>query len=262
MESSQTPKRIVLLAPFEGRYREVGYQALYAMQLAFAESGVNTQVELHAIDDGSSPQSAVDRAQAILLDDRAVAVVILGYAAADESVLDVLGEIPTFISGYWNVTLPLSENIYVYTNPQISDLIDLPPTLSVTDLIGFSPPYTGGDMLILEQALELIADLRGVQVASSFALPDDSFQERFVRENQFAPQPNLIAVGSYETTTYLLHHVEQLVLENRLSRDNLRDSLAENTDFVDGFMVNLPVFLYQYDTDGRLLPVNRVIEQG
>jgi ABC-type branched-subunit amino acid transport system substrate-binding protein len=59
--------RIALLAPFEGRYREVGYNAYYAALLALGESG-STQIELLAVDDGGSPATAAQRAAALARD--------------------------------------------------------------------------------------------------------------------------------------------------------------------------------------------------
>ena len=48
--------RVALLAPFEGRYREVGYNALYAARLAFADSSIMS-IELLAVDDGGTPNA-------------------------------------------------------------------------------------------------------------------------------------------------------------------------------------------------------------
>ncbi|MCS7070642.1 MAG: hypothetical protein NZM00_03995, partial [Anaerolinea sp.] len=48
----QTAPRIALIAPFEGRYREVGYNALYAARLALADA--ESGVQLLPLDDGGS----------------------------------------------------------------------------------------------------------------------------------------------------------------------------------------------------------------
>src|SRR5689334_20990094 len=60
-------QRIALLAPFEGRNSEIGYDAYYAVRLAIQEHG-NDNIELLAIDDGGSSASAMNRAKALASD--------------------------------------------------------------------------------------------------------------------------------------------------------------------------------------------------
>ena len=68
-----------LVAPFEGRYRPVGYDAIYAARLAVRErnaaGGVGGyRVELVAYDDGGDTPSAIERARQLALDPQVVAV--------------------------------------------------------------------------------------------------------------------------------------------------------------------------------------------
>jgi ABC-type branched-subunit amino acid transport system substrate-binding protein len=68
-----------LVAPFEGRYRPVGYDAIYAARLAVRErnaaGGVGGyRVELVAYDDGGDAPSAIERARQLALDPQVVAV--------------------------------------------------------------------------------------------------------------------------------------------------------------------------------------------
>jgi len=65
--------KIGLVAPFEGLYRDVGYDALYAVKLALREwneaGGVEGyMVELVALDDGGDPDEAVGQASELILD--------------------------------------------------------------------------------------------------------------------------------------------------------------------------------------------------
>lgn len=255
-----TPRRIVLLAPFEGRYREVGYQAYYAAQLAFSE-GVSADLELVAIDDGGTLDSAIERARAIQMDSRVVAVIALGYDSTDAQVAEALNTIPLVVAGFWDVGDSLSENLFVLANAEIANIVTLPAHTAITALNDFSPPYVGAELLMLDQFSRLITIDEGVQVASSFALPDDDFKARFLNVNQFAPEPNLIAVTAYETTRYVLSQIEHLKTENRLTPQDLRVSLLNSGDFEEGFNTRLPIFLYQYDDDGKLLPVDRVVKE-
>jgi len=76
------------VAPFEGRFRTIGYEAIYAARLAVREinaaGGVNGyRVELTALDDRGEPERAIEAAQQLLLD-RQVAVVI-GHFRPDSS---------------------------------------------------------------------------------------------------------------------------------------------------------------------------------
>ena len=41
IQRTSTPYKIALLAPFEGRYRDVGYDALYAARLALSEANLS-----------------------------------------------------------------------------------------------------------------------------------------------------------------------------------------------------------------------------
>ena len=69
-----------LVAPFEGRYRPVGYDAIYAARLAVRErnaaGGVGGyRVELVAYDDGGDAPAAIERARQLALDPQVVAVI-------------------------------------------------------------------------------------------------------------------------------------------------------------------------------------------
>jgi branched-chain amino acid transport system substrate-binding protein len=72
--------KIGLVAPFEGRYRYVGYDVIYAVRLAVREvnaaGGVGGyNVELVAYDDGASPAMAVEQARKLAVDPEVVAAI-------------------------------------------------------------------------------------------------------------------------------------------------------------------------------------------
>ena len=76
----QPTVKIGLVAPFEGRYRYVGYDVIYAVRLALREAnalgGVGGYgVELVAYDDGANPVMAVEQARKLAVDPAVVAVV-------------------------------------------------------------------------------------------------------------------------------------------------------------------------------------------
>jgi len=72
--------RIGLVAPFEGRQREIGYDVIYAARLAVREwngrGGVNGyRVELVALDDGGNPEMALRAAQSLAVDPAVVGAI-------------------------------------------------------------------------------------------------------------------------------------------------------------------------------------------
>ena len=78
---SNTPPilSIGLLGPFEGRHRQQGYEALYAVRLALTDSG--TDYHLLALDDGGTLESAQQRAAALALDQSIIHVLLVGELA-------------------------------------------------------------------------------------------------------------------------------------------------------------------------------------
>jgi branched-chain amino acid transport system substrate-binding protein len=80
--------KIGLVAPFEGRYRYVGYDVIYAVRLAVREAnaaggvggyspstGSGYHVELVAYDDGADPAMAVEQARKLAADPQVVAAI-------------------------------------------------------------------------------------------------------------------------------------------------------------------------------------------
>lgn len=72
--------KVGLVAPFEGRHRAVGYDALYSARLAVRElnaaGGIaGTRVALVALDDSGSPEFAAATADSLIVDPDVVAVV-------------------------------------------------------------------------------------------------------------------------------------------------------------------------------------------
>lgn len=72
--------KIGLVAPFEGRHRAIGYDAIYAARLAIREAnaggGIGSyRVALVALDDGGDPALAAQTAAALAVDAGVVAVV-------------------------------------------------------------------------------------------------------------------------------------------------------------------------------------------
>ena len=72
--------KIALVAPFTGRHREIGYQAIHGARLALSEytAALGVQghpVELLPLDDTGDPQAAIEQANKLLADPDVVAVI-------------------------------------------------------------------------------------------------------------------------------------------------------------------------------------------
>jgi len=96
-----TISRIVLIAPFEGRYREIGYQSLYASRLAIQQAA-SIDLELLAIDDGGTVETAYARVQAVQQDNHVQGVLLVGPFATHP---DIQPNIPHLRLGTWQAPL-------------------------------------------------------------------------------------------------------------------------------------------------------------
>lgn len=78
--STQPVIKIGLVAPFEGRYRAIGYEAIYSARLAIREvnarGGVNGyRIELVALDDRGEAERATEAARQLIIDPQVVVVI-------------------------------------------------------------------------------------------------------------------------------------------------------------------------------------------
>ena len=72
--------KIGLVAPFEGRYRDIGYEVIYAVRLAVHEANAaggvaGYDVELTALDDSGDPGSAAGQARKLATDPQIMGVI-------------------------------------------------------------------------------------------------------------------------------------------------------------------------------------------
>lgn len=188
--------RIALFAPFEGRYQEVGYNALYAARLAIADTD-NAHVDLLAVDDGGT--EAASHAAALAQDPLVLAAVVLGYDSTSPETLKAFGDIPVIVAGDWGAK-PLGDSVFILSNPQIDQQLTVSPRVSVTDAAEAPAPVIGGEVFTLQGFAKLRSSLDGVTVLSSGTLPDADFVQRYQASDQFAPTPSLLATLSYQAT--------------------------------------------------------------
>lgn len=98
--------KVGFVAPFEGRHRQMGYDAIYAARLAIREVNANggidgTMVELVALDDSGDPELARQAAASLVVDPKVVVVVGHWLPETTEAAASVYaeGDMPLLIAG-------------------------------------------------------------------------------------------------------------------------------------------------------------------
>ncbi len=180
-----TPRKIALLAPFEGQYREIGYEALYAAQMALQET--QAHYVLLPLDDGGTETSARERAQAFTYDPSIAVVLALGPYATTPQVQAAYGTLPVLLVGYWP-SIPQSKNIAALS----ADLRDTLP--AIPDPYSYAEQEFGGAEIL---SLPQFDGRKGCVVWSSAQPADEAFTARYKAMNTFAPPPRLIAPLTY-----------------------------------------------------------------
>lgn len=89
--------KIGLVAPFEGRYRYVGYDVIYAVRLALREANAaggvgGYSVELIAYDDGADPAMAAEQARKLAADSAVIAAIGHFHEATTAAALSAYAE--------------------------------------------------------------------------------------------------------------------------------------------------------------------------
>jgi hypothetical protein len=243
---SDSITKIALLAPFEGRYREIGYNALYSVRLAMNDS--NSQgVHLMAVDDGGSIESATDRIRALNLNSDIEIIIILGQFASHPAVQQA-NDKPLIILGNWGHD-KADDNTYMASHPDIANL-----TIDVQDITALilDEPIVGNDLFSLAQIPDLYDDLSQLEIISSGTLPDAEFSERFINSDLYVPAPNLLATLTYD--------ISQLVIDSIQTNTPIEDitysGLNDDIHFVDGYWHNAPINRYRYDNGELVLVTN------
>ena len=253
------PAKIALLAPFEGRYREIGYNALYAIRLATSP----TNMELLAVDDGGTPDSAADRARALAGDPQVQAALVLGYASTDPAVLAAFGDVPVVVVGGWGAQ-PVAENVFILSAPALEDLVTIAPRIEITDAARLEAPFTGGAILALEQFSRLRPSPEDITIVSSASLPGADFTGMYTASDPFAPDPGLLATLSYDAASLMVEAVRQHNSRSGVQQalqTTLYEGINGTIRFESGYWADAPIHYFQYDIDGDLLPVEGIVEQ-
>jgi len=243
--------RIALLASFEGRYREVGYTAIYPARLALRDAGVS-HLELVAVDDGGTPQTAQARARALALDDSIKVVMVMGYDSADSRVLEALADLPVIVIGEW-ATTPIYEHIFIVSNSQIPEMLSYDGRLDIT--ASLETPFQGGDAFGLFAYADLYNQTRPlphVQIVTSGAFAPFEFRERLLASDIYVPQPSYLSTTVYDATRLLAQVIANADMSRQAVADTIRsvDYMGEWVGRIrfgdDGYWADAPLYTYVY----------------
>lgn len=242
--------RIALLSSFEGRYREVGYNAFYAARLALQDFG-DTKVELLAIDDGGTVASAALRAQALATDPLVQVVIALGYNATAPETQHAFGDLPVIIVGSWDAK-PEATNIFILSSADLSPEFSTTERLPVTATTHITDALVGSEIFALEQFPKLTTNAQNITIASNASLPDEDFRERYASMGQFVPEPGLLATLTYDAFGLALQAIKIPDVEQDLATSTYQ-GLNGEIRFQDGYWANAPIHYYTYGADGRII---------
>jgi hypothetical protein len=238
-------QKIALLAPFEGRYRELGYDALYAARLAISDSGIQN-MDLLAMDDGGSVEAASIRAAAIRQDSSIKAVIALGIYATSDEVQAALGqELPMLIVGHWNAEARQA-NVLILSSWEFSSVLNWEGEVTAIPNEG---EVISSEILSLYQVPLLVDEPNRLTIYSSASLPDTNFRQRFINSGLYVSEPNLLATLSYDATGMVM----QAILTDTPMREMSYEGINGSISFGNFYWLDAPIYTYTYDEAGQLI---------
>ncbi|MDL1899336.1 hypothetical protein FBR02_01035 [Anaerolineae bacterium CFX9] len=250
--------RLVLLAPFEGRLREIGYNAYYAALLAFEETGNTDHAALLALDDGGTAESAISRARAVSLDDTVAGVILVGPFAADARVQRELGEIPALVVGLWSSESPAANTI-VLSHPAITDAVTVMPVSALSEAdIETGTDTLWSDLAGLDDVQRLLPESETITLLTSGEPVSEQFEGRYRAVGMFTPPPNHLAGLTYLATTELLSAVTAARTPSAVMQ-----ALHETFPTTEGYWSAAPINAFQVGQRSfRRVALDDIIEQG
>ncbi len=252
--STRPSIKIGVVAPFEGRYRQIGEEIIYAVRLAVREANESGgikgyTIELMAFDDGGDPAQAEEQARKLATDPQVVGAIGNWLDSTTLAAALVLADsgIP-FLATTSSPDLDpsafrlwLTDTAYLAAAPD-SQHCPLPcdslenldwfanPQLPITNYQRSGPPLWG-----LTQFPRLAGDAaESVHVITPSPLPaessDPSFADRY-RAISPGVEPRFLAVLAYDATRILFDAISRDIQSNRMpTRSGVETALAQ-TDY-------------------------------
>lgn len=241
-------KRIMLLAPFESTYREVGYDALYPVKLALTDEA-RTDAQLLSVDDGGSVENSILRAKALAADPSIILALVTGPVATDERVLDALQDIPVVVIGEWSVSpkggvfVLAAEELASQVKSRVSDIYEA---------AGLSEA-TGSGFFGLKAFAALSQNTSNITVLTSAAPASPEFRERLMASDLYVPEPGLLATVAYDAGTLAARVVSEAASRTDalagLRVLNIQGINGEIGFDENGYWTDVPVYEYRYTGD-------------
>lgn len=221
------PNKVALLAPFENQYREIGYNALYAVRLALDDA--QSEAQLLALDDGGSVELAIARVRALNHDPAARAIIALGPQATHADVQQA-SRLPFLIVGNWGNSRAAQNSLYA-ANKQSTQAA------------------SADDLFSLEQTRALQDELDGRVFHSSGSPPDEDFRQRYLASDLYVPQPNLLATLVYDIAGLVFAALDSDIPISQTTHMGINGQMR----FHDGFWQDAPDHSYTI-VDGEVVP--------
>lgn len=212
--STRPSIKIALVGPFEGRYRDIGIEVIYAVRLAIREANASGgvggyTVELMGFDDGGDPDQAILQAKKVATDPQVVAAVgnwLPSTTQAAAPVYDRVG-IPFVAMSSLN---DLPSSTFRLWNRESN----CPSCLSLEDWFATRHLISNPQSLISPSPLP--------QDSS-----DPSFADRYKRISQ-GVEPRFLATLAYDATKILFTAIERDVKANgKPTRPGLAAALTQ-----------------------------------
>jgi ABC-type branched-subunit amino acid transport system substrate-binding protein len=244
--------KIGLVAPFEGRYRDVGYEVIYAVRLAVREANnkggiAGYSIELLALDDSGDPDMAVAQARKVATDPQVVGVIgdwldpttlaaAREYDAEDIPFLATTSapSLPPSAFRFWlteaNLQATAPEALHCPLPCDSLENLDwlLQSSISNPQSSIIGPPLWGQ-----QQFFQLAGKAaEGVQFIAPAPLPGDStdptFADRY-RAISNGVEPRSYAVLAYDATQVLFDAIvrDAKMNHHRPTRDGVAAALAQ-----------------------------------
>jgi ABC-type branched-subunit amino acid transport system substrate-binding protein len=260
-----TPRtvKIGLVAPFEGRYREIGYQVIPAARLAIREwavrAGANeVAIELVAYDDMGDPALAVEQAQKLAVDPDVAMVIGHWRDETTQAALPVYEQV-----GVPLITFSTQEVTHAPSVAHAPGVHNLAPS---AEALNAAATQGGTDIITTPDAgLYQFYALggQGISFVTGAAEPGDSAgaywtpkrREAFTagfKEGSLGAPPGLLSISAYEATWLAIREIAAM---HGIEVDGTPVDAFEFD--ADGRRIDAPVYLYVWQ-DGQRKFVERL----
>jgi len=232
-----------LVAPFEGRWRPVGYDAIYAARLAVREQNAaggirGYRIELVAYDDGGDSLAAVERARQLALDPQVVAAIGHYRIATSRAAWEV----------YAREGLPLIAPIIPADS--LPDALCTGCTFPAAFRTGPSSQAIG-HLIALDDVFAYSAAVGTVFVSGAAWPKDVPEAQQFIasyRHVSNGAEPGPYAWATYQAARILFDAIASA--SDRPTRHAVGAQLARRFD-AQGTWPNAPIYLYRIDENGQ-----------